>query len=443
MSYLRPTVWKIELRNLFFTLLISGLLGHVFNCLAWALFIGLLIYVFLYLKQLHKVQCWLYETAASKEPPELYGIWGLMLDKFYHLQKKSKEESLRLQGTIDYLQETFASLPDATVMIDERGYIQWSNYEAGRVFGLKYPYDVNTPLINLIRAPEFVSFIESKNYDSQIIISSTIFPELKLQIQVSYFGSSSRIVFARDITENYRLQQMRKDFVANVSHELRTPLTVILGYIENFAASPLGEQKPWNKAIDQMHGQALRMENLVKDLIVLSRIETLPSLDAYDEIKLLPLLKQIRDEALALVPEREINLDVDESLTLMGDEGEIRSAFTNLIVNAVKYSNKNSIVDVRWFAENNSAILDVIDDGDGIAPHHIPRLTERFYRVDESRNSKTGGTGLGLSITKHILIRHQAELKIHSEVGVGSTFRCIFSKERIKQLDAENSKILS
>ena len=418
--------WKVEVRHLAFIFSIAAIIGLITDTLAWSLWLGSLVYIAWSVFQLNRVQLWLIRKDGS-EPPEAAGLWGNVLDGIYHSQRQSREERLRLQATVDYLQDSFTSLVEAAVMIDRNGDIEWSNTSAVKLLGLRFPDDTGQQLINLIRSPEFIRYFEGQEYQQPLEMLSPVSNDVHLQVQITFFGKGSRLLFARDITHTHRLQEMRKDFVGNVSHELRTPLTVITGYLENLADSPLGADKRWRRAIDQMLAQSTRMENLVKDLIALTRLEAVPEVVEQNRIEVCPLLNMIREEVISVaIGQRDVSIDCDNSLSLIGHGEELRSAFTNLMMNAAKYTNEGDRIEVRWYAEGEYAYLSVKDNGVGIEPQHLPRLTERFYRVDKSRTSETGGTGLGLAIVKHILLHHQGELRIESELGKGSTFTCVF-----------------
>ncbi len=434
--------WKIECRNLGILLLLAGLAGWLLGLVSWCLLIASLAYIAWTLFQLQRIHSWL-ARQSDTDPPESKGLWGDVLDGIYRLQRQGKEERSRLQAAVDYLQDSFASLDDGAVMIDKRGNIEWSNVAAEKLLGLRYPDDRTQQVVNLIRAPEFISYFEGDDYSSSLLIDSPHNNSYQLQINISYFGRGSRLLFARDVTENNRLQQMRKDFVANVSHELRTPLTVINGYLETLSdtvgnkgnvqaidASP--NELRWRRAVDQMLNQSHRMESLIKDLMVLSKLETVPEASKDEPIVLEPMLEMIKEEVVAAFKDtRVINIECDASLRLVGNANELRSAFANLVMNAAKYSESDGIITIRWYGDTQHCYLEVEDNGEGIDDIHLPRLTERFYRVDKSRSIETGGTGLGLAIVKHILLRHQADLKITSVLGEGSTFTCEFPRMRM------------
>lgn len=432
---MRNLDWKVECRNLALWMLLAGPIGWGLGILPWALLSVSFGYIAWTWYQLERINNWLHSDAQT-QPPESGGLWGLVFDGIYQLQITSSKERDRLQKSIDYLQDSFASLDDAAVILSETGNITWCNEAAGRTLGLRFPEDSNQSLVNLIRLPEFIRYFEGNDYKEGLQVISPYNSEYKLLINITHFGKGSRLLFARDITETSRLQEMRKDFVANVSHELRTPLTVINGYLETLSdVQSVGVTKDelrWRRAIEQMLVQSRRMESLIKDLIALSRLESISEQSVQSLIDVSPMIERIREEALATVKgKRDIIIECDDSIQLQGNSDEIHSAFANLVLNAAKYTPENGTIWVRWYRRSPQQVcLTVEDNGDGIDSHHIPRLTERFYRVDKSRSIDTGGTGLGLAIVKHILFRHQAELSITSELGSGSNFTCVFPHSR-------------
>ena len=423
---MRRLNWLNRLPRAFAYLLVIALLDAFFGTMPWLLLAATFGYLSWSLWQLRSIYEWLLED-GDRPPPESRGVWGDVFDGIYRLQRRSQEERERLQAAVDYLQDSFASLSDAAVMVDKWGNIEWSNQAAEKLLGLRYPDDVRQQLVNLVRAPAFIEYFEARNYRESFRMPSPQSSHIQLLIQVTFFGRGSRLLFARDITQTHRLLEMRKDFVGNVSHELRTPLTVITGYLETLAENPINDELRLRRVIDQMLAQARRMENLLRDLILLSRLETVPEAVEQNRIEVRKLLDTIRNDVLAACnQEREISIECDPTLSLVGNLEELRSAFANLVMNAAKYTNKGGRIQVRWFADKTHAYLEVRDNGIGIEEHHLPRLTERFYRVDTSRSINTGGTGLGLAIVKHILLRHQAELRITSVPGQGSVFTCVF-----------------
>jgi two-component system, OmpR family, phosphate regulon sensor histidine kinase PhoR len=424
--------WKSELYRLLLWLGAAVLVGWLLDVMAWAIAVAACAFAARSVYNLHNMQQWLTHRATI-EPPEASGLWGEVMDSLYRMQQKERRERVRLRALISYLRESFTSLPYGAVMIDADNNIEWSNKAAETLLGLRFPEDTGQQVLNLVRTPEFIAYFESEEYSKPLEIPSPYRGSTYLQIHITFFGKRSRLLFVRDITQTFKLEQMRKDFVANVSHELRTPLTVINGYLETFAGNVGDENPRWKRALDQMLIQSRRMQTLINDLLLLSRLETLPQQDQHDgAFAMRPILEMIREEALASVGnQREITIECDDALALIGQRDELRSAFANIVFNATRYTEAGGKIIVRWHSDREHAYLDVEDDGIGIDAEDIPRLTERFYRVDKSRSMDTGGTGLGLAIVKHVLLRHQARLSITSTPAVGSCFSCVFPLARV------------
>lgn len=311
-------------------------------------------------------------------------------------------------------------MPIPIILSDKNGIILWWNKAAEKLLKLN-----NRKYKNLNE----VFIIENKKNTETILVNH---PETHVSLSFLPYKNQTLLLFVQDITHLHHLERMRQDFVANVSHELRTPLTVIHGYLE--LLNEKTKNKNLQKIFNQMYQQSFRMEKLVEDLLLLSRLETdLPSKENFKPVNIKHILSTISQDAKTLSAEKNhtIKLDVDKHLQLVGLEDQLQSAFANLIFNAVNYTPENGEILIRWFEDNGNAYLQVKDTGIGIAAEHLPRLTERFYRVDRARSRKSGGTGLGLAIVKHALIHHNAQLKIDSELGKGSTFTCVFPKELI------------
>ncbi|MDX9875695.1 MAG: phosphate regulon sensor histidine kinase PhoR [Spongiibacteraceae bacterium] len=428
---MRNPSWRTEL-TLLAALLMAGLLaGWLLGRPALGAAIGATLFGLRAIANLRSLHTWLTQNVDS-EPPEARGLWGDLFDALYRLQRRGRSERERLRRLVDYMRESFSSLPYGAVMLDPEANIEWSNRAAERLLGLRYPEDMGQQLLNLLRSPEFVAYFEAEDYSKPLEMASPAQASRWLEIQLTFFGKRSRLLFVRDVTQTHKLEAMRKDFVANVSHELRTPLTVISGYLETFADNPDQLPPRLHRAVDQMLQQSRRMEGLISDLLLLSRLETVPQKEEQVPLALRPLLEALADDArTATSGERTITIEADDSLLLVGQEDEIRSICANLVFNAARYTQPGGRIMLRWYADLDAGYLQVEDDGCGIAPAHIPRLTERFYRVDDSRSMDTGGTGLGLAIVKHALLRHQGRLHISSEPGKGSCFTCVFPRERL------------
>lgn len=419
-----------ELKRIAFFTLICLLFGWLNGYISWTLIIGGGLYMAWVLLQIRQLYLWV--TSKRRDPPpDTVGIWGEIFDNVYRMQKRHEKERRRLQGMIRRGQQTTAALRDAVVLLDANGGLNWWNQAAESLLGLQ-PIDQGHPLVNFIRHPEFISYFDACEYDDPLDLPSSRNEAKQLQYQINRFGKGERLVVVRDVSRVHNLEQVRKDFVANVSHELRTPLTVLRGYIETLGMAP--DLNPvMTRAFEQMQQQSDRMNLLINDLLALSDLETRDNERNQEAIAVLPLLERIATDATALSGNREhsISIKCPEDITLLGSEKEIHSAFSNLVFNAVKYSDPGGDIKLSVQLDETALTFSVKDQGNGIDPIHIPRLTERFYRVDNgSRNSDAGGTGLGLAIVKHILLRHDAHLSIVSKLGKGSTFSCIFPSDR-------------
>jgi two-component system phosphate regulon sensor histidine kinase PhoR len=314
---------------------------------------------------------------------------------------------------------------DGVAIIDSHGVLKWFNQPAAAILDLR-PEDNGQSLMNLVRAPEFVRYLNQGDYREPLQYWSGGDLRVYLRIEITPFGEGDRLLFIRDVTANHRLEQMRRDFVANVSHELRTPLTVIMGYLGTFLSDTCNMDPRFTKPLQQMLQQAVRMENLLEDLLLLSRIESEHGVQAREPVDIAALLSELADELSTTHPERNLEVEVATEHKVQGDYRELYSAVSNLVLNAIKYSREETPIRVSWRRQGGTFSLAVSDQGVGVEASHIPRLTERFYRVEDSRNSATGGTGLGLAIVKHVAAAHGARLRIESEVGKGSTFSLEF-----------------
>ncbi len=418
---------SVELRRLLILGAIFGLMGLWLDQLSWILLAASLVYIFYTLRQLYRFNRWL-RAKTDAEPPEAGGFWGEAFDNIYHLQRHQLQQQASLQAVINRVQETTSALRDGVIVLDWRGYLDWWNPAAQRLLGF-HTSDQGKSVINFIRHPRFVNYFEEGDYSEPLEMPSPRFSFKQLQFQITRFGKNERLIVVRDVTQLHKLEQMRQDFVANVSHELRTPLTVISGYLETLSDSN-SLSAPWQRALDQMQQQARRMSLLVNDLLALSKLETTEPHHNQHLLPLAPLVRSIKSEAEALSGEKQhqFELEADPELELLGNEKELHSAFSNLVINAVKYTQPEGKIRLRLWRHRQQVCFSVSDNGPGFDSKHIPHLTERFYRVEASRNSATGGTGLGLAIVKHVLMRHDGELQISSKPGVGSIFTCVFNQ---------------
>ena len=414
-----------ELLRLVSWVLLGSFLGYLWDKPALGAALVLLILLGQHIWQLQRLTRWL--QTPNDEPPEAYRLWGEIFDGIYHYQRRQKANQQQLTTLLTRIQDSSQALRDGVVMIDHNGDLEWWNKAAEQLLGLSPASDRGQPITYLLRNPQFIHYYEQQNYADSLMLASHAHKDRLLEYQITLFGKNERILLVRDATKVLRLERMRQDFVANVSHELRTPLTVLSGYLETFTDS--SDQLPprWQRGLTLMSEQAARMEHLVSELLTLSRLETSAFKAEAAPIDITELLNTIRNDALALSGQQhQINLVFDNPLRLRGNINELRSAFSNLVFNAVKYTPQGSTIELHWYQDADGAHLKVQDNGPGIDSKHLAFLTQRFYRVDSSRNSHTGGTGLGLAIVKHVMLRHQGRLEITSTIRQGSCFTCHF-----------------
>jgi len=420
-----------EVRWLFVFLVVGLALGVFLGAVWEMLFVSALAFIGWMLVQLYNLETWIARTRQlGIQKQNFRSVWQEMAEDIELIIKRSNKANLRLQSVVSRVQDMTSALSDGVVIVDKHGNIEWWNGPAERLFDFG-PLDIGHKLSNYVRSPVFINYFESGEYDEPLPMTLPKYEGQSFEFHVHRFGDGDRLFIARDITRLTQLERMRKDFVANVSHELRTPLTVLTGYLETLSDSS-ELSPPWQRALDQMQDQARRMTALIKDLLTLARLETDAREVGQEPVRLKPLFEQIIADAKVLSGDKAhaFELDCAPHLQILGQEQELRSAFTNLINNAVSYTPAGSEVSVSVVLNSLELVVKIKDNGPGIASKHLPRLTERFYRVDDGRSREQGGTGLGLAIVKHILIRHDAELRIRSKPGKGATFSCHFPLRR-------------
>lgn len=420
--------WPAVIGRLAIVLLVFALLGWLVNHLVLGMLVGTTAYLAWNLYNQVLLERWLRE-GRKLEPPDSRGLWGAIFNGIYRLQKRQRRRRKRLATILQGVRETINAMPDGAVILHDNGEIQWWNGAARDLLSLTWPQDEGQRIDNLLRQPEFGNFIREHHAGaSSITVPSPDDDSQMLEIRVIPYGNKQRLMLVRDVSRLYLLERMRRDFVANISHELRTPLTVIHGVSETLSDSVKAKAPDAERPLELIQQQTRRMQRLVEDLLMLSRLETDQKPVERQLLDMPRILSVIVDEARALAQDQghHIELECDPAVTLYGDESELRSALSNLVFNAVKYTPKNGRILVSWREDAGGARFTVEDNGIGIPAHHLPRLTERFYRVDSGRSSRTGGTGLGLAIVKHVLGRYQANLEVRSEPGKGSTFSCRF-----------------
>jgi two-component system, OmpR family, phosphate regulon sensor histidine kinase PhoR len=376
----------------------------------------------------------------SGSAPKIAGVWGEVADRARRLLKARDEQYQEIQARLDEFLAAMQASPSGVVLLDAQGRIEWSNRMATEHFGFDAQRDVMQHIANLVREPAFKAYMASADFSQDVVIPgnfSTPARPVKLSVHVHSYGRDRKLLLSRDITAVELAEAMRRDFVANVSHEIRTPLTVLSGFIETLQTLPLNEADR-ARYLALMSQQSHRMQTLINDLLTLSRLEGSPFPDLVDWVTTGALLAQCEQEARALsallaTQASQIEFENGPACEIAGVQTELYSALSNLVTNAVRYTPEPGVVHVSWdLLPDGRGEFVVKDTGPGIAPEHLPRLTERFYRIDRSRSRETGGTGLGLAIVKHVAQRHGAELRIQSEPGQGSRFSITFPAARVR-----------
>jgi len=420
--------WRSEFSLILLALLIGVFLGKLFHHPVLVLWMTLLAYLGHHLFHANRLIHWLRGGKAS-ELPRGAGIWEEIYYLIFRLRRRNRRRKKQLIRLLDRFRTATAALPDATVVLSAGDQIDWFNDAAGKLLGLRRT-DIGQKIGNLLRYPKFADYLENANYETTVGIPSPVNEAIQLDIRIIPYGDDLRLLVAQDVTQLRFMERVRTDFVANVSHELRTPLTVIRGYVESLVDNADKLPENYRRALIRMEEQTLRMQSLIDDLLTLTRLESAIHPMAQHRVDVPSLLRKIHEDALDISMDSKpvVELSIETSASLLGDSQELRSAFTNLVHNALKYCGNNDKVLVRWHDEGDGVRLDVSDTGPGIAPQYLPRLTERFYQVDPGRSS--GGTGLGLAIVKHVMARHGAEFKISSTLGKGSIFSCCFPGHR-------------
>ncbi|WP_180065111.1 MULTISPECIES: phosphate regulon sensor histidine kinase PhoR [unclassified Acinetobacter] len=425
------TFAKQDLRLLAFFLLIAAFIGFGIGYLWICILIAFAVFFALQMRSLYLVNEWI-SNRPYDVPPNLDGIWGALLFNVYRAQRQERIVQAEMVGLIDRAQSSLVALAEAVVLIDELHQIEWWNPAAEKLLGIQQ-LDQGRNILSILRQPSFIEYFTNIDLAPDgLKMKSSVLEDHYVQVKLTRFGRESRLLVAYDVTRMHNLEQMRKDFVDNISHELRTPLTVLSGYIETFTDQE--DLNPrWKRAFDQMQSQTRRMNALVNDLLLLSRLENDKKVAKNQIIEMPSLMNQLYDDAHAYNVDygHTLNLEIDSHCDLIGSDMELASAFSNLITNAIKYTPKGGTVTIGWHDDGTHGYFTVEDTGIGIDPKHLPRLTERFYRVDSARSRQTGGTGLGLAIVKHVLMQHQAHLEIESKENRGSLFKVVFPKERL------------
>ena len=396
----------------------------------WAVFcVGLVLQQLIHFRHFARLDRWTRnpDVDASLEGE---GAWDDIFGRLYRHEKDLRQSIAQRNHEIAMLMAAGQALTDGVVLLDTQNNIMFCNSTAETQLGLKVTTDRGQSIVNLVRQPEFVAYLEGGDFVRPLTLRPERYKDRVYAIHVIPYAGNRRLMQIKDITQANRLDQTRRDFVANVSHELRTPLTVLSGFLETMQEIDLDDDER-RRYLAMMADQSRRMQSIVQDLLTLSSIESAPPPDN-EVVDMANLIDKLRRDAEALSGGRHtIVVETDGRGDLRGSEPELVSALANLVTNAVRYTPAGGTITLHWQTSPQGAEFAVQDTGPGIDPKHIPRLTERFYRVDRGRSRDSGGTGLGLAIVKHSLNRHQAQLDIKSEVGVGSRFAAKFPASRV------------
>jgi len=414
-------------------LVVGGIFGAAWGWAAFAL--GLLALLFWHTRHLARLERWLANPLPGNVP-EGQGIWDEVLASLHRLERDAARREEGLADALARMRRAVQALPDGVVILDDANHIEWFNRTAEAQLQLDVHTDLGQNIANLVREPEFIEYVQAPR-DGPVRIGRG--HGVALSLRIIPYGQSQKMLLSRDITQFERVDAMRRDFVANVSHELRTPLTVLVGFLETVRELKLDPQRV-KDYLGMMQEQAARMQRIIEDLLTLSALDSAPPAAADKRVAVAPLLHRLKADAEALSNGKHtIRAEIENQNDILGVENELASALGNLVSNAIRYTPAGGTVTLAWREGADGARFAVEDTGIGIDAEHIPRLTERFYRVDRSRSRETGGTGLGLAIAKHALARHDATLEVESTPGKGSRFSARFPLRRLAARDRELS----
>lgn len=405
----------------------------------WGAWLGSMVWAGQQLWRAHRLEAW-FRRGPEGDPPRLAGVWREVSDRIrrvlHQRQREVQVHADRLQQFLDAIQAS----PNGVTLLDREGRIAWCNSAASQHLGIDAQRDLGQHVVHLVRDPVFSRYFQQSTHDHEVQMdgrTASASQLLRLSVQLHPYGDGQQLLLTRDITALTQADHMRRDFVANVSHEIRTPLTVLAGFVETLQSLPLAPEEQQHY-LQLMAVQASRMQTLVNDLLTLSQLEGSPPPSPSEQVALVPLMAQIEADARALsalqggtgLPVHVFDFLPTPAWSLIAARAELHSAVSNLVSNAVRYTPAGGRIEVGWRVQGDELLMAVRDTGPGIAPEHLPRLSERFYRVDRSRSRETGGTGLGLAITKHVAQRHGGALRIESQLGVGSTFMLVLPASR-------------
>ncbi|UCD69283.1 MAG: phosphate regulon sensor histidine kinase PhoR [Betaproteobacteria bacterium] len=418
------------------TLLCTGALiswpifGHI--AVLCVLVVALLIVLLHHIYNLSLLQAWLRDPGSSSVP-QGSGSWEYIFAYLVRLLKRQHASKFGLSKALQRFERAGAALPDAVVLLGDNNRIVWCNPRAETYFGLRLERDRGTQVTYILRQPQFSSYLQSRETSNPLSLRLMgNAGERVVSMQIVPYGNAQKLLLGRDVTHWERLETTRRDFIANVSHELRTPLTVVQGFLETLEGTHASDPQFVERSIALMSEQTQRMTRLVNDLLTLSRLENTNGSSDEDKVNIPGLVESLQHEAKALsAGHHTVTAKIKSSDWLLGSIDELQSAFGNLVSNAVRYTPPGGMIELIWERKEGNPVFTVKDNGIGIEPQHVGRLTERFYRADKSRSRETGGTGLGLAIVKHVSNRHQGQLEVDSWPGKGSAFSITFPATRI------------
>lgn len=427
LDFLQSHAWQVSLGRFLVLLLVAFCIGLLFDIQRYAILTALFAYSVWSLVNLYRIQSWL-RSRQRRPPPEDRGVWSDVSEFVWRKLRTERSRKRRLVALLRAFREAAAALPDGVIVLSGRRGILWFNESAGRLLSLTAPRDRGRRIDEFLPSAAQAWVVNPPPHEPLTDITSAHDDAVRLSFRLIPYTHNQMLLVVRDVSALMRLEQVRRDFVANVSHELRTPLTVLHGYLDMLEPEDAPQLAP---ILADLRSQSRRMTQIVEDLLTLSHLEAQQQLPE-ERIAMRGMLNMLKREGDALSQGRHsVTIDLATNIDLFGSPDYLHSAFSNLVTNAVRYTAAGGCITIRWEAMPGGARFAVADTGYGIPIEHLPRITERFYRVSNSRSRETGGTGLGLAIVKHVLQLHQARLEIHSEVGVGSTFVCLFPQGRL------------
>src|SRR5579863_995771 len=437
--------WWFTAGRLLATVLVGLAAGWLLGNLWAGLACALALHLGWVLANLFRLEWWLRHRNYA-DPPNVGGVWGEIIAQVVRLHRRKRFHKQRFVQLMRQLQRSTAALPNGVVILNAQREIVWFNRMAAQLLELRTTADLGMRIEHLLREPEFLRYLARQDYSNPVVIRPAMREDAYLSLQVAPYGDGQLLLLVSDVSRQMRLEAVRRDFVANASHELRSPLTVISGYLETLGGDPALDPD-LRAPLAEMRRQAGRMTSIIRDLIELSRLEETNETIVGEPLDVAALTASLRKDALARsVHPRDVRVRIESTARLVGSESEITSAFSNLVDNAAKYTAAEGSLEMRWWVDKEGGHFAVSDTGIGIPPEHLPRLTERFYRVDPGRSRATGGSGLGLAIVKHVLQRHGARLEVQSTLGAGSSFICHFPPQRVaapprSALSAETAEV--